>query len=115
MKGINRTSLQVNVTQYAYFNESNHESHTLKVACEIRVVNRMNFHDNPQLDLSYISSNSQDDWSCGSESTINSNLDNWGDNSGLIDDTFLSVLFSISRVQSLLDINSSHVKHNFPN
>ena len=92
-KGVNITSLYVNTTQCTSFNESNHESHVLKVSSVISIVDSMNFDGYPQLDLSYIHNNSQNDWSCGSESTHDSYLDIWADNSGLLDKTFPSLLF----------------------
>ena len=48
----------------------------------------MNFDDYPQLDLSSIDNDSQDDWSCNSEYKQESNLHNWEDNSGLLDEKF---------------------------
>ena len=62
--------------QCAYFNQSRHEARILKVASEISIVDSMIFDDHPKLDLSSIHRNSQDDWSCDSESTNDSNLDN---------------------------------------
>ena len=85
--------------QCAYFNQSRHEARILKVASEISIVDSMIFDDHPKLDLISIHSNSQDDWSCGSESIDNSNLENCADNSGLINETFSSFAFLISRVQ----------------
>ena len=94
--------------------KSSHEAHVLKVALEISIVGSIIFDGHPQLDLSSIRNNSQDDWSCGSESTNHLNLDNWRDNSGSLYETFSVMIFSISRFQSSLDLNSSHLKHNSP-
>ena len=84
-KGINRTSLQGNATKCTCFNESSHDTHVLKVSSEISIVDSMNFDDFTQLDLSSIYNNSQDDWSCGSQSTYDSNLDDLADDLGLLD------------------------------
>ena len=113
-KGINRNVLQGNATQCASFNETNQEDHVLQVVSEISVVDSMNFDDHPPLNLSSIRNNSQDDWSCGSESTNHLNLDNWRDNSGSLYETFSVMIFSISRFQCSLDLNSSNLKHNSP-
>ena len=100
--------------QCASFNQSSHEADDLKVASKIKTVDSMLFDDHHKLYLSFTPRNSQDYWSCDSESTDDSNLENWAENSGLLDETFLSLLSSISRVQPPLDLNSSHLHHDLP-
>ena len=107
--GKEKTSLQKDAPQHASFNNSSYEAH------EIVIVDSMLLENHPKSDLSSIHSNSQDGCSCDSESTDDSNLVNWEDNLGLIDETFSSLLSSISRVKTPLDINSSHLRHNSPN
>ena len=60
-KGINRTLLQGNTTQCTPSKEQSHEARVLKVSSEINIVGSMNFDDYPQLYLSSIHNNSQDD------------------------------------------------------
>ena len=100
--------------QWASFTQSSHEVHVLKVASDISIVDIVIFYNHPTFGLSSIYSNSQDDWSCDSESTYDSNLDNWEENSKLFDETFSSLLSSISRFQPLLGISSSNLHHNSP-
>ena len=75
----------------------------------------MLFDNHPKSYLSSIWRNSQDNYSCDAESTDDSNLVNWKENSGFLDETFSSLLSSISRAQNPLDLNSSHLHHNSPN
>ena len=49
-----------------------------------------------------------------SESTEDLSLDNWADNSGLLDNFFSSFLSSSSRAQPPLNLNHSHIHHNMP-
>ena len=57
----------------------------------------MIFDDHSKLNMSCIHSGSQDDWIHDSESTKDLSLENWVENSVLIDKTFSSFLSSISR------------------
>ena len=70
--------------------------------------------DHPKLNLSYIHGNSQYDWSCDSESTNDSNLENRAENSGVLDEIFSSLLSSISRFQPPSYLKSIHLHHNSP-
>ena len=85
-KGINRASLQGNATQWEFFNESSHEEHVLKIASEISIVDNISIDDHPQLDLSSIHNNSQDDSNFCSQSTHDSNSEIWADNSGFLNE-----------------------------
>ena len=66
------------------------------------------------MDLSPIPRNSQCNWSFYSESIDDSNLENWAYNSEFLDENFSSLLSSISIVQPLLDLKSSHLHQNSP-
>ena len=109
------TSHQEGASQCAPFNKLSYESHVLKEASELRIFDNMIFDPHPTLDLSLIHSGSQDDWSCESKFTDDYNLRNWADNSGFLDETFSSLLSSISKAQTSLDINCIHLKCNSPN
>ena len=74
----------------------------------------MIFEDHSKLDLTSIHNGSQDDSSHFSDSTDDLSLDNWADNSELLDETFSSFLPSISKAQPLFDPNHSHLHRNTP-
>ena len=86
----------------------------MKVASETTIIDSMIFEDHSKLDLSSIHSRSQDDSSHFSDSTDDLSLDNWADDSGLLDETFSSFLPSISKAQPLFDPNHSHLHRNTP-
>ena len=86
----------------------------MKVASETTIIDSMIFEDHSKLDLSSIHNGSQDDSSHFSDSTDDLSLDNWADNSELLDETFSSFLPSISKAQPLLDLNHSHLHRNTP-
>ena len=113
--GKDKTSLQEDATQNASFNQSSYEANISRLAYKISIVDSMLFDNHPKPDLSSIHSNSPDDWSFDSESTNDSNLDNWANDSRLLDENFSSLLSSISRVQPPLDLNSSDLRYDSPN
>ena len=88
-----KTSLEPkNLPQLETFDPSTYEARILKVASEITIVDSMIFDDHSKLDLSSINSKSRDDWSHNSQSTEDSSLNNWVDNSRLLDETFSSFI-----------------------
>ena len=87
----------------------------LKVVSEMTIIDSMIFDDRSKLGVSSIHSGFQDDWSHDSESTDDSSLDNWSENSGLLDKNVSSFMSSISKAQHPLDLSHNHLHHNAPN
>ena len=84
---IGGTSLKKYSPKIEVFDYSSYEARILKAASEITIIDSKIFGNHSKLDLSYIHRKSQDDWSHNSEYTDNFSLDNWADNSGLLDET----------------------------
>ena len=109
-----RDTLQENSHGIESFDRKTYEAHILKVASETTIIDSMIFDDHSKLYLSSIHSRSQDYSSRFSDSTDDLSLDNWAEDSGLLDETFSSFLPSISKAQPLFDPNHSHLHRNTP-
>ena len=103
------TSYQEDARQHLPFNQLSFEAHVSRATSGRIIVNSIVFDPLPKLDLSPIYSGSQYYWSCESQSTDDSNFCDWVENSGFLDETFSSLLLSISKAQTSLDINCSHL------
>ena len=79
------------------FDPKIYEAYILNTASKTIIINNMIFDNHSKLDLISIHSRSQDDSSHNSESVDDLILDNWADNSELLDETFSRFLSSSSK------------------